>query len=231
MMAVDLATGKPKWQTRNPGGWGMTHCSVAKMSFAGVEQYVYCHTKGVVGVAADDGRLLWNFPDWVVRPANLASPLPISGGRIFLAGGYNTGAMMIRLSGEAENIQVEELFRLEPKVFGAEQQTPILFAGHIYGVIPGGRLACLDLEGRQLWQTDRTVNFDLGAYMMVGDELAVIEGPTGSLHRYRATPRGPQPVGRPVQVIDGREIWAPPALAAGRLLVRNQNRLICLDVS
>ena len=38
MMAVDLATGEPVWETENPGEWGMTHSSVAIVQDAGPRQ-------------------------------------------------------------------------------------------------------------------------------------------------------------------------------------------------
>jgi outer membrane protein assembly factor BamB len=33
------------------------------------------------------------------------------------------------------------------------------------------------------------------------------------------------------KVLDGHESWGPMALASGRLIVRDMNRMICLDVS
>lgn len=233
MMAVDLATGTPRWQTANPGGWGMTHSSIVKMTFAGEPQYVYCHKRGVVGVSAKTGRVLWNHPGWRIGIANVATPIPIPGGRIFLSGGYGSGSSMIRLSGPASDIKIEELFRLKPKSFGAEQQTPILFGDHIYGVIPPrsrSRLVCMDLDGNRKWATEPSKAFGLGSYMQSGETLLVFEENTGVLRMFKATPTACEEIGR-VKLIDGHEIWTPPAIAAGRLLVRNMTTLFCLDVS
>ena len=33
------------------------------------------------------------------------------------------------------------------------------------------------------------------------------------------------------RVLDGHECWGPPALVAGRLLVRDLTTLVCLDVA
>ena len=58
----------------------------------------------------------------------------------------------------------------------------------------------------------------------------LLAGPTGMLYQVRAAPAGYDLIDQ-VQAIEGHEIWAPPALAAGRLLIRNMTTLICLDVS
>ncbi|MEK7707971.1 MAG: PQQ-binding-like beta-propeller repeat protein, partial [Verrucomicrobiota bacterium] len=38
LLAVELATGKPLWQTPNPRGWKMTHSSIMPMEFAGLRR-------------------------------------------------------------------------------------------------------------------------------------------------------------------------------------------------
>jgi outer membrane protein assembly factor BamB len=233
MMAVELASGRHLWETPNPGGWGMTHSCVAAMEYGGRRQYVYCTTRGVVGVDAENGRLLWKYPKWRVTIANVPTPIPVGGGRVFFCGGYNEGSLMLRLTGGPDAIRVEEVFRLKSRVFGSDQQTPILYRNHLYGVTPRGRrgqLACLDLDGNRLWVSPREPDFELGSYILVGDTLLAFEGHTGMLHQVRATPEGYTPVGK-VQIIEGPEIWAPIAVAGGRLLVRNHQHLICLDVS
>jgi len=55
-------------------------------------------------------------------------------GCIFLAGGYNTGAMMLQLREQGGKIAAKTLLKLGPAVFGSTQQTPIFFDGHLYGV-------------------------------------------------------------------------------------------------
>jgi outer membrane protein assembly factor BamB len=75
LAAVDSATGRVLWQTPNPKDWKMTHSSLVSMEFAGQRQYVYCAKLGVVGVAAEDGRLLRETPDWKISIATVPSPL------------------------------------------------------------------------------------------------------------------------------------------------------------
>ena len=97
LLALDLATGKPLWQTPNPHGWNMTHSSIMPMDFAGRRSYVYCANKGVVGVDAKDGALLWETTDWKIGIATVPSPVVLPDGKIFLTGGYGAGSLMLQL--------------------------------------------------------------------------------------------------------------------------------------
>jgi len=230
MMAVDLATGDIIWKTPNPGGWGMTHSSIAPVDYKGARQYVYCTTKGVVGVSAADGRLLWTKADWRIALANVPSPVPVGEDRVFLSGGYNSGCVMIRIKTEGKDIETEELWRLKHTVFGAEQHTPILFDGHIYGVVPHGELACLDLDGNRLWASGGTrFGRGLGPLLLADGLLFVLHDQKGTLHLVDADPGGYKPLGN-ARLLEGHDAWAPMAMAGGRLILRDLTTIICVEV-
>ena len=229
MMAVELATGRVLWRTPNPGGWGMTHSSIVAMDYEGSRQYIYCTTQGVVGVSASDGRILWTKPDWKIAMANVPTPVVVGGDRVFLSGGYNSGCVMIRLKGEGDTVSVEEVFRLKHTVFGADQQTAILWKEHIYGVIPGGELACLALDGSRLWTSGKANRFGLGPFLLADGLLFVLDDQQGELHVVEATPGRYAELAR-AKVVDGHEPWGPMAMASGRLILRDFTHLVCLEV-
>jgi len=184
----------------------------------------------VLGVDASNGAILWDTDAWRVSTATVPSPVPIGDGRIFLCGGYNSGAMMIRLKPAGGQFTVEELFRLKPDVFGSEQQTPVLYQGYIYGVLPAPskELACLDLNGKQVWRSGSTNRFGLGPYMLAGGMLYVLNE-NGELNLVQATPSGYKPMAK-AKVLNGPEAWAPMALAGTRLLARDVTTMVCLNV-
>jgi outer membrane protein assembly factor BamB len=100
LIALDLAMGKPLWQSPNPHDWKMTHSSIMPTDFGGRRHYVYCASKGVVGVDANDGKQLWETADWKISIATVPSPVPLPDGRIFLTGGYNAGSLMLELASD-----------------------------------------------------------------------------------------------------------------------------------
>ena len=228
LTAVNLADGAIKWKTDNTLGWKMTHSSVTPVKFAGRRTYVYCGDRGVAGVSAEDGELLWHTTAWRIKIANIPSPVPVGTGKLFFSGGYGSGSMMLKLMEREGRTVVRELFRLPPKVFGATQQTPILYKGYLYGIRPDGQLVCLSTAGQVLWTSGPRRRFGLGPLLISQDLLYVMDG-EGRLSLARATPSGYQPLAR-ARVLSGHESWGPMALAGGRLIVRDLTRMVCLDV-
>ena len=228
LLAVDCATGEVIWKTPNPRRWGMTHSSVMPMELAGQRMYLYCATGGVVAVSADDGRVLWQYDDWKVRIANVPSPVVLPGGRVLLTGGYNAGAVMLRIRREGGRFAAEELFRLGYRVFGSAQQTPIYYKGLIYGIPQDGQLVCLDPAGTVRWRSGSEHTFGLGPFL-IADELIFILDDEGTLTLAQASPAGYRQLAR-AKVLPGPEAWGPMALVNGRLLLRDLHRMVCLDV-
>ena len=229
MIALDLASGKVLWKTPNPRDWKMTHVSIAAMEIAGRKTYVYCGHRGVAGVAADDGSLLWESPDWKISIATVATPVPVPNNRIFLSGGYEAGSMMLEISQAAGKWQAKPAFRLDADTFGATQQTPIFSGGHLYGVRPNGELVCLDLQGKQVWASGTSHRFGLGPFMLAQGRIFVMDD-NGDLTMAQASPDGFRPLAHAKVFDDGHDAWGPMALAGGRLIVRDLTRLICLDL-
>lgn len=228
MIAVELATGKVIWKTPNPRDWKMTHVSITPMEIAGRKTYVYCGHRGVAGIAADDGTLLWETPDWKISLATVCTPVPVPGDRIFLSGGYNAGTMMLGITGKDGKFTATPEFRLDAGVFGATQQTPIFHDGSIYGVRPNGELVCLDLKGQVQWASGMDHRFGLGPFIVADGKILVMDD-SGGLTMAQASPDGYIPLGK-AQVLDGHDSWGPMAIAGGRLIVRDLTRMVCLDL-
>lgn len=258
LLALELASGKLLWQTPNPREWKMTHSSIMPMDFAGRRLYVYCANKGVVGVAAKDGALLWETTDWKIGIATVPSPVPLPDGKIFLTGGYGAGSLLLQLTandpltrpaatlspadGEQDGgtgrrdsnplvpvFSSQQIFKLPSEVFGATQHTPVLKDGFLYGARADGRFVCLSLDGKVVWASGPGESFGLGSFLVAGDLIFALND-SGKLRLLEASPAGFHLLGE-AQPLTGRESWAPMALAGNRLLLRDLTRLVCLDVS
>lgn len=228
MIAVDSATGEVVWETPNPNDWKMTHSSIVPMEFAGKRMYVCCLSGGVIGVSADDGTLLWETTDWKISIANVPTPVIVGDGRIFLSGGYNSGSMMLQLK-EYSEIVPEQLFALTARTFGSDQQTPIFYKGHIYGVRPDKQFVCMTLDGEILWNSSPAFRFGLGSYMIADDMIYAVND-SGLLSLIEATTKGFNLLSQ-AQVLTGHDSWGPMAMVKGRLIVRDLTRMVCLDVT
>lgn len=228
MMAVDCETGEVLWKAPNPDSWKMTHCSVIPMRFAGKDFYVYPGSRGVAGISSRDGQILWKTDAWYLR-VNVPTPINAGDGRIFLCAGYNKGSMMLQLKEQDGSIVPESLFELPPDVFGSDQQTPVFYQGHIYGVRPDKQLVCMDIAGKILWISGSENTYGLGPYIIVNGLIYILND-DGVLSLIEATPEKFNKLAQ-AKVLEGHESWGPPALVAGRLLVRDLTTIVCLDVT
>jgi len=229
VMALDYRTGEVLWRTPNPQGWKMTHSSLTPMTLGDEKSYVYCASGGVVGVSATDGRQLWQYPDWHINIANVPSPVVIDNQRVFLSGGYNAGSMMLAVKRTGNEYKPGVLFKLDARIFGSDQQTPIYYDGFIYGVRPDGQLVCLDPDGQVRWTSSSASKFGMGPYTIINGLIYVMND-DGYLTVTKATPEAYTRV-TAAQVLQGHESWGPMAFVSGRLIVRDLTRMACLDIT
>ncbi|MFW6286738.1 MAG: PQQ-binding-like beta-propeller repeat protein, partial [Candidatus Sumerlaeota bacterium] len=232
MMAIDIETGEIVWEAVDDVITGQTHSSIIPMEIEGVRQYVYEAETGVVGVEAETGRVLWTYPGWKIKIANVASPVYVGGGRIFCSGGYGAGSAMLQIEkDESGQFTTQELFRLPPSVFGSEQHTPIFYDGYLYGVEPRPKaeMVCLNVDGEREWASGGEHRFEIGPYMIVDGRMLALHGQTGELSLAEVSPAGFTPLAK-AKVLDGHDVWAPMAYAEGRLIVRDLTQMICLDI-
>ncbi|MEI7959194.1 MAG: PQQ-binding-like beta-propeller repeat protein, partial [Verrucomicrobiota bacterium] len=121
------------------------------------------------------------------------------------------------------------VFKVAEPVFGATQQTPILYKDHIFGIRPDGQLACLDLTGKLVWASGPKTQFGLGPLVVAGGLLYAMND-TGKLCLFEASAAQGTPLAQADVFTEGHESWGPMALAGGRLIVRDFTRILCLDV-
>lgn len=231
LVALDKKTGNPIWETPNPEGHPMSHASVMPATIGGVEQYLYCTLKGIMGVAADDGRLLWFFP-WKFNIAVPISPLTLPDGLVFMTSCYEAQSVMIRVTRAGDTFKAEQVFTLGTEVWNSETHTPVFYQKHMFAVgkKKRGLLTCLDLEGRQVWTSRGQASFGLGSYILADGMFFILEGATGMLRLLEANTTEYRELAH-AQVLGGHDVWAPLALSQGKLVVHDMSRLVCLDVA
>ncbi len=239
MMGVACATGEVLWWTPNPKGLKMSHASIMPAVIGGERMYVYAALGGMVGVSAEagqEGELRWFTADWdrsVVAP----SPVILADGRIFVTAGYGGGGMLLQVSREGDTFRVTPLQTFKANQgFASEQQTPVMVDGLLFGVLPNdagplrNQLVCVNPDDLRsfVWTSGRDRRFGLGPYLVADGKLYVLSD-DGVLTLLRATPEGYHELGRK-RLLAGRDAWGPMALADGRLVLRDDTRMLCVDV-
>jgi outer membrane protein assembly factor BamB len=236
-VAFDQATGKEVWRTPNPGKDVMSHASLMPATIGGVKQYLYLTMNKVVGIAAADGALLWSIP-FAAKMAACPSPLPIGDGRVFVTSGYEAGSMMIQVDKGPSGFTVKKLYDLTAAQFNSEVHTPVLYKNLLFAVgsKTRGRFTALGLDGKPVWQSPvasgnpaGTRTFELGGFLLADGMFFALDGKSGALRLIEASTTGYKELAS-AQLLSGEEVWAPPALSNGRLVVRDMSQLLCLQV-
>ena len=135
---------------------------------------------------------------------------------------------MLELEEHQGSLAPKVVFRLPAQVFGADQQTPIFYNGALYGIRPGGELACLDPQGKVLWTSGPGRRFGLGPLVIADGKLYAMND-SGLLTMARATPESFQALGQ-ARILEGQDAWGPLAIAGDRLIARDLTRLVCVDI-
>ena len=230
LVAIDKATGKDIWRTPNPGNLLMSHCSVMPAVLGGVRQYVWGTLAGPLGVAASDGRLLWQF----ARKFNVAvgpSPLAVSDELVFMTASFDAGSVMVRVRKGGDGFKAECVFDFKNNEWNSEVHTPIVYQGHMFAVgkKKRGLFTCLSFDGQEVWTSAGKATFGLGSFLLADGMFFGLDGDTGKLRLIEASTSGYHELAS-AQVLAGPEAWAPMAMYDGKLVLRDLTQMICLNV-
>jgi len=232
LVALDQATGRERWRSGPIGG--MAYASPVSAMVDGVMQIVLVTADRVAGVAAANGKVLWTYPYKCFCP--IPGAMDLGGGRFFLTGGYNVASEIIRVRRvrrTAGGFAAESLHRF-PEI-GSHIHQPILAGQCVYALCntneKANGLVCFGSDGQIKWQTRHEPFLDKGAFLLTGDGLFYsMDGEKGDLRIIEPSPEGYKELAIAKGVLGGREIWGPLALSNGRLVVRDQRQMKCLDV-
>jgi outer membrane protein assembly factor BamB len=102
----------------------------------------------------------------------------------------------------------------------------VLYNGFIYGM-DEQFLACVDINtGERKWKGGR---YAYGQVLLAGGHLIVSNGDTGEISLVKASPDKYTEVAK-FAALDGKT-WNYPAIADGKLLVRNASEMASYDIS
>lgn len=227
--AYDRRNGDQRWAAGSAFAAG--YSSPALLEVGGTEQVVVFAGSELLGIAPQDGALLWSYPYETDFNCNIATPLAVDG-KVFISCGENHGSALLSIAAEGASSQVTEKWTsLGPRsVMHNEWQTSILLDGNLYGFDNIGsagavtHLACIDAAtGERKWQQLR---FGKGN-MIAADGKLWITTMDGELVIVRANPEGFEELDRAALFTSTRQA---PALCDGVLYLRTDDEIIAVDV-
>jgi len=230
MVALDKATGNEIWRTPNTNKLVLAHASVMPATLGGVKQYLYGTLNGPLGVAAADGKLLWEYP----RKFNVAvapSPIAVNNELVFMTGSYDAGSVMVRVTKNGANFQTELVFDMKNNEWNSEVHTPIVVGDHMFAVGSKrrGLFGKLDFNAKEIWNSDGKASFGLGSYLMADGMIFAVDGDSGMLRLIDANASQYTELAS-AQVLSGSDVWGPMALSDGKLILRDLSKMVCINV-
>jgi len=247
VVAYEKLTGNVKWSTPSLGPVGYVSPEIVKI---GSENHIVMITASAgrgesasggkaIGIDPLTGKILWEYTNW-----QCGIPVPgavdAGGSRILITGGYEAGAAMIKVEKKADGTySVNELYK--NKDFGSHTQSPVLYNGNFYAQYSTNErkdgLVCMSIDGQIKWKTGRAPLFDKGG-MILADGLLISTDGASKLYLIEPDPSAFKPVAT-AELLKGasgdqrnpNQNWAPLALSNGKLLIRDQSRLMCVKVA
>ena len=227
MLALNKNTGELIWKCAVAGGEQAAYTSALVIEVGGVRQYVQMLQKGLVGIEAKTGKLLWRY-DRTAKGSPAVIPTPVVDGDFIYSAAGRSGGGGVRLKVNGGTFETEQLYfspKLPTSVGG------VLKVGeYLYGT-SAGALLCLEFKTGNVKWDDRSIG---AAALCYADGRLYLHGENGEVALLEATPEAYREKGRfkPVDQPDrgSSKAWAYPIIADGRLYIRDLGTLWCYDV-
>ncbi|HEX8336181.1 MAG TPA: PQQ-binding-like beta-propeller repeat protein [Pyrinomonadaceae bacterium] len=220
VVAYNARTGARAWGAL---GDAASYTSPMLVTLAGRRQVLAVTARFVSGIAPEDGAVLWTFPWANSIGINVAQPIVTGPNRFFISSGYGKGAALIEVANAGGKLSAAPVW--ERASMKNKFNSSVLHEGHVYG-LDENMLTCVDLEtGQQKWKAR---GYGFGQVVLASGHL-IVTTDEGEIALVRATPAGHTELAR-FPALEGRT-WNVPAIAGGRLLVRNATQMACYKLS
>lgn len=217
-------TGKLVWTAGDdPAAYG----SPLAVTIGGTRQLIVPTGQSVLGIEPTKGTVLWRYAMGRENNTTCATPVWIDG-LLFVSAAYGVGSGVLEISGQDGTWTVKEKWR-DKKNLQTLYSNAMFVDGYVYachGDIGAVQMKCLDFKtGDVKW--DRRL--DNRHWLLAFDGHILSWNESGSLQLFEAKPEAYE-VKAEMQNLLVRKSWAAPALANGRLYLRDQRNALCLDL-
>jgi outer membrane protein assembly factor BamB len=229
VVALHADTGAVQWQALDDAA-----STSSPVLFAGGKRLpgappdvVFMTPLQIVGLDPLDGTLRWEHP-MVFQPQG-TSPTPLAVGDRVVASTQAHGAVAVRVGKKGDGLAAQPAWQnREAKSYFSSGVTAgdlVLLVTNTQDPTPATALTCLDGKtGKRLWGKEKVGYFHAGV-IRTGDGKLLVLNDAGVLTLLEVDGKGAREVAR-AKVCDGTLI--NPALANGRLYVRDGKEVICL---
>jgi outer membrane protein assembly factor BamB len=215
VVAFDKLSGAVAWKS---GDDRAGYSSLITFDNGGEHCFAQFSADHIIGRRMKDGSELWRSPWKTDYGVNAATPI-IEGDQMFLSSGYGFGCALLKIAPTGAT----EVWR--NKNMRNHVNSCVLVDGYLYGY-DDAELKCLDWKtGLVKWTTK---DYGKGA-LTVADGKLILFGQNGKLGVAEISPEAFKPISS-FQAMGGKNTWASPVLANGRIYVRGLDKMAAFDV-
>lgn len=225
IIALNKTTGETLWQTKDfqdPAHYS----SLVVCEIAGVRQYVQLTSESVVGISTD-GKVLWR-ADRKGRTAVIPTPI-VKGNKVYVTSGYGVGSNLFEIQHTDGAFTAKEVYA--NKSIANQHGGAVLVGDYVYGYCDAKGWVCQQFDtGEIKWSEKGKVGKGSVAY--ADGRLYLRCESEGIVALIEATPDGYKETGRFVQPGFGKaQTWPHPVISGKKLFLRDQDQLLCYDIS
>lgn len=222
IVAFDQRSGKELWKSLNDEA---AYSSLIMARLADATQLIALTADALVGLEPTSGRLLWRVPFRTAAKRHAATPVVV--GDMVIVNSHTIGLVATRIAREGEGFTATPAWA--NKALKINLSTPVRVKDHLYCQGASRDYICVEaISGKLVWSQSGfgRSHKDNCSTIAVGSNLLVLTE-DGQLLLIAADPARYTELGR-LQVCGNT--WSHPALADGRLFVRDGRMLLALDL-
>ena len=243
LVALDKKTGQDLWKSEiagGGGGGGGGYCSPQKVTLLGKPMVVILMgaQAGVVGVDPESGKVLWSYKAKGATGGVAQIPIPIvAGDNVWVSCSYdNGGSALLKIEADgADGFKATAVITHQKRDLnnhhgGMVKVGDYAYFGHEQNQ---GRPVCVDLKtGAIKWGPEMSVAGGSGsAAVLAAEGKLIFRYQNGVVALIEASPEKLKVVSSFKEAErSGKESWAHPVIANGKLYLRDQDKLVCYDV-
>ena len=236
IVAFNKNSGDVMWSSHRDK---LGYSSPIAITIKGIRQIICFTGTKLVSVSPTDGKIYWEYAWKTGYDVNAATPVFIPPDKVFISSGYDKGAavlqMRVFISHDDDRAAVEQIRENQATVrikeiwknrrMKNQFSSSVLHENYLYG-FDNSILKCIEADtGEEQWKTR---GFGKGTVILADGHLIILSD-KGKLGLAEATPAGYIEKAS-AKVLNGL-CWTAPTLANGKLYVRNEEEIVCLDMT
>jgi outer membrane protein assembly factor BamB len=231
LVAFNKGNGETLWKNLDDRA---SYASPVLLGEGPTRQLVFFTQQGQVALNPADGTVFWKYP--LVDILSESSTTPVVAGSTLFASSITAGGVGLRLDSKDGKPAAQEAWK--NPALTCYFSTPVAVGKEYLFLVTGTKppalspqadLRCVEAAtGKELWRHPKVGKYH-ASLLRTGDNKLLMLEEGGELVLLEANPQEYKELCR--AKVCGPDTWSHPALANGRLYIRDRRELICLQMS